>query len=445
MRSHAPSFARLGAFWFGIQAVWGAVLGLSLQARTNELGGAGALATYGAIATLGAIAAGVTQIAIGPIADYARARGRNHSAFVVGGAVVAAGALWEFYGSQTIAAELAAFLTLQFAMNVAAGPYQAIIPEYVGGERAGLASSWTAALQSAGNAAGAVIAAFVANAKIVAAALAVLLLSTAAMSVAHIRSLPLERMKPGAFRVSRTFADLFVSRALVFVGFYTMVDYLYFYVVRTLGVLPAHATQSNGVALLAFTLFGVAGAALAGRPSDQFDRRLIACGACAISIVALAVLCALPRAGVFFSAAAVMGFAWGAFLTADWALACVIVPRDSLATAFGVWNVALLAPQIVAPSLTTLVLALSGATHGPAGPRFALGLAAAEFALGAAWLWRLPAQPPRGVKFRELGITETTISARGTQSGPCPLGCVETGRILPSLPSQESGPSVTDF
>jgi hypothetical protein len=46
-------------------------------------------------------------------------------------------------------------------------------------------------------------------------------------------------------------------------------------------------------------------------------------------------------------------------------------------------------PQVIAPALTTLVLAHFGATAGPEGPRIAFALALGETLLGIAWLWRL--------------------------------------------------------
>ena len=390
-----PSFARLGAFWFGAQAVWGAVLGLSLQARTSELGGPHALALYGTIATLGAVVAAITQIATGPFADAVRARGRSRTGFLAWGTLVAAIALWDFYTSRTFGGEMAAFLMLQVGMNVATGPYQTIIPDYVQERRAGSASSWMAALQSAGNATGALIAAFVSDARAAGVLLAALLTASAAASATHVRNLTLAPVLRSRFRVTRAFVDLFASRAFIFVGFYTLLGYLYFYVARSLGMAAPHAVRTNGIALLVFTAAGALGAAAAGRIADRIDRRTVASAGCAVTVAALVALALAPRVEVFFIAATVAGFAWGAFLTADWALACSIVPRDALATAFGVWNLALLAPQVLAPALTTLVLGLLGAAGGGGlGPRIALGLAAVEFAAGAFWLWRLPAGRP---------------------------------------------------
>jgi hypothetical protein len=83
------------------------------------------------------------------------------------------------------------------------------------------------------------------------------------------------------------------------------------------------------------------------------------------------------------------GVGWGVFLVADWAIACRVLPANAMAASMGVWNLAVVLPQIVAPALTTLVLARLGLGAGAAGPRVAFSLALGETLLGIAWLWRL--------------------------------------------------------
>jgi hypothetical protein len=60
-----------------------------------------------------------------------------------------------------------------------------------------------------------------------------------------------------------------------------------------------------------------------------------------------------------------------------------------MASAMGVWNLAAAIPQIVAPALTAPLVSALDARSAGLGPRVALLLVVAEFALGAALLWRL--------------------------------------------------------
>lgn len=393
MPAKTPSPFRIAAFWLGIQAVWGALLGISLQARTIELvSGAHALVAYGRLATLGAIVAAVVQVAVGPWSDARRRRGSRRVEFYAAGALAGAIAIVWFYGAPNFVALTFAFVALQAALNFAIGPYQAIIPDAMPRARFGVASSWMAALQSAGNAVGALCAAFVSDARVLSGALAALVIGTGAVTCAHVRALTALQPQPARepIRITRAFVDLFVSRALVYVGFYTLLDYLLFYVSGTLGAASiAQAKAQSGVLILVFTVVGAVGAAVAARPSDRMDKRLVASLGAGLVIAALAVFVGAHGMTGAAVATLIAGLGWGIFLVADWAIACRVLPPGALATTMGVWNLALILPQIIAPAFTTLVLgrlALSGSAQGP---RAAFVLALGETLVGIAWLWRL--------------------------------------------------------
>jgi hypothetical protein len=57
----------------------------------------------------------------------------------------------------------------------------------------------------------------------------------------------------------------------------------------------------------------------------------------------------------------------------------------------GIWNLALLIPQIAAPFLATAVLSSLHLLQQSSAPRIAFVLAAIEVLGGVAWIWRLPA------------------------------------------------------
>jgi len=392
MPARTASPLRLALFWLGIQAVWGALLGISLQSRTIELAAGDALLAYGRLATAGAIVAAFAQVAIGIWSDARSRSGSRRLEFYAAGAFGGAIALIFFYDARTFAALAAAYVALQASLNVAIGPYQAIIPDFVERSRTGAASSWMAALQGAGNAVGALAASFIANARILSAALSALLLACWAVTSAHARTLA---MQPGSQehatpRITRAFVDLFISRALVYVGFYTLLGYLLFYVTGVLGAATlAGARLETGILIVTFTIVSAAGAALAARPSDRLDKRWVATIGAAAFIGALALFIASHALPGAVAATVLAGLGWGIFLVADWAIACRVLPAGSMAAAMGVWNLAIVLPQIAAPALTTAVLARLTLTASALGPRVAFGLALGETLIGIAWLWRL--------------------------------------------------------
>ncbi|HEY9181044.1 MAG TPA: MFS transporter [Candidatus Baltobacteraceae bacterium] len=388
MQLRDPNPFSLGAFWFGIQVVWGALLGVSLQARVTELAPTHALALFGALAATGAAVAAVTQIAVGIVSDRRHALGSRRIEFYASGACAAACALLWFYLAPSYAQLFASMIVLQIAMNVAIGPYQAVIPDFVPDAQVGTASSWMAALQSLGNACGALLAALVASRFTIALAIAAVLLASCAVTASHVTRLTPLPARSEPVRISRAFIDLFISRAFVFLGFYTLLGYLFFYVRDSLG---GDTKMLTGVIILAVTLSGAAGAVLAARPADRYDRRAIAAGGGGGFVLALiAFLFSHALAPIICSALAA-GIAWGVFSSGDWALGCRFLPRFALATGMGMWNLAVLIPQVAAPAAATAILAGVHALNTPGAPRIALVLAAFETVVGIAWIWRLPA------------------------------------------------------
>jgi MFS family permease len=388
MRPNTPNPALLGAFWFGIQMVWGALLGISLQARATQLAPQHELVAYGLLAGAGAAMAAISQIVTGIVSDRRRTRGSRRVEFYAAGALAGSAAVIWFYLAPSYAQLIAALLVLQLGLNVAIGPYQAAIPDFIEPKALGAASAWMAALQSLGNIAGALVASFVKSAVGAGTAIASTLLVTCAVTSAHVRKLEALRASPARVRITQTFADLFISRALVYVGFYTLLGYLLFYVRQTM---RGDAQTNTGMMLITFLIAAAIGAAVAGRPISKFDRRDVATIGGATFVAGLVVFLFAHGSAEVTAGAVIAGFAWGIFLTADWALGCAFLPRNALATAMGIWNLALLIPQILAPSLVTAVLAALRLLHNPDAPRIAFVMACVEVAAGLAWLRRLPA------------------------------------------------------
>jgi MFS family permease len=389
------SAARLCALNAGIQLIWGAILGVSLQARCLELvGRADAISSFSRLAAAGALIATIVQIVAGLISDRVRRRSGNRIPFYLGGTALAIPALFWFYIAPTFAQLILAFLALQFAMNVAGGPYQAVIPDFVAPNRRGGAASWMAAYQSLGNALGLIAAFAIRDAHLVALALAAPFAGTCAVTVAAVRGRSAagtaEALPPRLRGLGGPLGALLVSRGLINIGFFTLLDFLLFYVERSLGVPDAQLKLYTGTMFLGFTLAAVPGAIVAARPTDRYDKRIAVSVSVTVVICALALLAATPWIPLAYGAAALAGLGWGAFVTADWALAAALLPQDEMATAMGIWNAATALPQVVAPLVTAPLVTSLDASHAGAGPRGAIVLALLEFAAGAVAIWRLP-------------------------------------------------------
>jgi MFS family permease len=375
----------LGALWFGIQVVWTAILGIVLQERATSLG-PHAVAAYAAVAAAGAAAGGAIQVVAGILADRHRARAGDRRAFYRAGVALAVPALLALPVVPSLAALWMATLLLQLGMNIAGGPYQAIVSDYVEPERVGRASSWMSVHQFAGSVVGLSLASAV-HGLALGIALAVALAASWFVTDRYVASLAPRRHLTAPLRLDANARTVLASRGLINVGFYTLFGFLFFFVRESLGVTDARTT--TGILFLAFTISGVAGAALAGRPADRADKRVVVSVACVAIMFAVGAFAAAPNVRIALGCAIFSGAAWGAFFTADWAIAYAVLPREAMASAMGVWNLAAALPQIAAPAITAPLVTTLDARAAGLGPRAALLCVIVEFALGTAWLWRL--------------------------------------------------------
>ncbi|MEA2719433.1 MAG: hypothetical protein QOJ39_1297 [Candidatus Eremiobacteraeota bacterium] len=385
---------RLGAFWFGIQVVWTAVLGVVLQDRVTALA-PNAVNVYAAIAAVGAMLAAVVQVGAGILSDRRRARTGDRRLFYATGVAVAVPGVVLLSVAPSLAGACVAMLLLQLGMNLAAGPYQGIVGDYVEDERIGRASSWMSVHQFSGSVVGLVLTTLLHGLPL-GIALAACLAGGWLITDRYVARLPRTRDVIAPLRVDANMWTVLVSRALINVGFYTLFGFLFFFVRESLGV--AEPRTTTGILFLAFTIAGVIGAAFAGKPADRMDKRVVVTVACAAIAIAVGAFAAAPTFAVALVCAIGSGAAWGAFFTADWAIAYAVLPRAALASAMGVWNLAAAIPQVVAPAITAPVVTYFDTRAAGLGPRVALICVIVEFVIGTAWLWRLHLNPPALLK-----------------------------------------------
>jgi MFS family permease len=365
--------------------VWTAVIGVVLQDRVTALA-PNAVQTYAVVAATGALFAGIVQVAAGIVSDRVRARIGHRRPFYALGVAIAIPGLVVLPFAPSLAWLWIAWMVLQLGMNVAGGPYQGIVGDYVPADRIGRASAWMSVHQFSGSVVGIVLTT-VLHGVALGVALALALAGSWWITDAHASRLKKSPDAVVPLRIDAPVRIVLVSRALINVGFYTLFGFLFFFVRESLGMTDARTP--TGILILVFTIAGVAGAALAGRAADRIDKRVVVSVACAAIAVAVGAFALAPTFAVALVCALASGAAWGAFFTADWAIAYAVLPRTALAAAMGVWNLAAAIPQVVAPAITgPLVQYVDGRRPG-LGPRVALACVIVEFALGTLWLWRL--------------------------------------------------------
>lgn len=379
---------------FAHQFLWTALLVLTLPAQVVAIAGErnkdSALA---GVLVVGALVAAVTQIGAGWLSDRATLRLGRRRPFIVVGTLVALAGLYLMSEARTIAALTAAFLVLQLGFNVAQAAYQAIVPDRVPTEQRGGASGLLALLAMLGVMAAALIAGatlkdgdFASFRRVYLIVIGLNLLLTTTTTLALRDDPPCQRQASSrgltrldlaalwrrlwaATRAAPDFAWVFITRFLIMMGYFTVLDFLLYYVRDELGA----ASATHVVSLL--TLAVIASAAItsffAGSLSDRVGRKPIVYASAGLMAAVSLAFIITHTVGLALVVAALWGLGWGAFQSVDWALATDALPRPArpgeatnFARYMGIWSLAITLPQVLAPAIGPLISAANGHARG---------------------------------------------------------------------------------
>jgi MFS family permease len=390
-RQGAQNQFALAAYWFAWELHWAALLGATLQAQIarfmppTEYGRATAL-----LGAVGATLAIVSQYGAGRASDVARVR----LPFIVVGTLADVVALYAFAFAPSFGAVVLSFAAIQISLNIAGGPYQALIPDRIAKAAQGKASAYMGLMRLAGTAGGLLLAKLVVHQPgpnvtpemfthsfllLVSIISGVLLLGLAA-TLLGVREQPGDVASPEPVLAdwpSRTsFWWLIVSRAFVSAGLYLILPFLGFYLRFAQHV---ERYQSASLSLLLLMVgCSLLGTVPAGMLGDLFSKKsiiYIALGLLAAGALALAFVTTLPPLTIL---AIALGVGWGAYYSVDWALATNLLPEGRAGALMAIWNLGASAPQVAAPVIGGLLV-----DH--------VNAATEDLGLGYRWLFALVA------------------------------------------------------
>jgi MFS family permease len=279
-----------------------------------------------------------------------------------------------------------------------------LIPDQVPAEQRGIASGWIGLMAMLGVIAGSLaasrmvkegdLASFGRLYTLIVVVMVVFTLTT----VLVLREEPLQRTTPLDARAilrhfkfdPRAYPDfiwVFVTRALVMMGYFTVLDFLYYYVRDELGRNGASAgvlqISSAVVVAAALTVF------FAGWISDRVGRKAVVYASAGMMAVVSLAFIVTHTLGVAVIVGALWGLGWGAYQSVDWALATDVLPRPdkadgatSFARYMGIWSLAITLPQVVAPAIGPLIQLVNDHT-GQGGYTLMFCLVFVYFLLGA--------------------------------------------------------------
>ena len=400
----------LSCFWFAYNVQWGALLGIVLPSQIAAVAGEHRKELFnGLIPPIGALIALVLTPVAGALSDRSRSRFGRRRPFILAGTIVnMLFMLWlgGFRQGSSVALFVLATLGVQLGGNWAGGPYAGLIPDLVPKGQRGSASGWMALMSSLGTLVGALSAGQLARGgsyraidTLIVLTLALMLVVTLAGVRENPASGPAEPLRLGAFvrdflpdrRRHRDFYWVLLTRAMVTMGIYSVFTFFEYFLKDVIRVRDPEQQASYLIGTI--IAGGIVTALIAGRLSDRWGRKplvYLSGGTMALaSIVFVAVAC-FPSLGFMFVVGALFGLGYGAYQAADWALAVDVLPEGgNAARDMGIWHVALVLPQVIAPALTGLTLTAFKSASLLLGYTVVFVMTAAWFVLGTVFVRRV--------------------------------------------------------
>ena len=387
MPSHTPLLApsetelrprdyfHLSLLWFALSFHWAALLAIILPQLVEGFVPPEVKGAYAALLfATGALVSTFVQMYVGWRSDHSSHPLGRRRPFIAAGLLLNLIPLLLLPFVHSFAALLLVFLGIQVFLNIANGPYQALIPDLVPRHRHGVASAYMGLNTILGQAGGLALAGLFTGPRslllpalspqsrllLVVVAIAAVLLLTGSLTIWRIGEQPIPPRDRVSFlrslklmfdlRLRRhvSFLWLLVSRFFINMGFYTATFFLRFYIKDTLHT-GARAEFFTFLIMGIATVAALAGNWPAGLVADRASKKRVIYVSCALTGLAALVFLFTDSWRVALGAAVFFGAGYGAFCAVDWALACNLLPPGDPARYMGIWHLAFTLPQAAAP------------------------------------------------------------------------------------------------
>jgi Na+/melibiose symporter-like transporter len=354
-------YLKITVFGFALAALWGSLHAIILPSRLLDLVSASEKSTYlGLLTFAGLMLAIIVQPIAGAISDRSGFAWGRRRPFILGGTLAAMLFLAGIGWGGSFLSIFVIYCLLQIASNTTQGPYQAFIPDLVPQEKRGLASGVKGFLEIAGGVALLYPIAILMDRYsageggwlwLALAMLGAVLLAAMVITILTVKERPGRvgaRFFPlpsiyQSFRINiranRDFIWFILSRLFILMAFTTLQTFAMYFLMDVVGVAnPATATAR-------FSIVAIVGMLVvaypAGRLSDRIGRRPIALTAGLLGALAiLLIFLSGQDFTLIMLCGGLVGIAFGAFMSSNWALAIDLVPKGEEARYLGLTNLA---------------------------------------------------------------------------------------------------------
>jgi len=141
-------------------------------------------------------------------------------------------------------------------------------------------------------------------------------------------------------------------------GVYSVIPFFQYFFSDVMDRKDAALMSSITIATLVIT--SIPATIFAGKLSDKIGRKIMVYASTFLMAAGCFILCIVsffPYLPAVFVLSAVIGVGYGAYQAVDWALALdVLPPNANIAKDMGIWHLAFVLPQVIAPVLTGAIL-----------------------------------------------------------------------------------------
>ncbi len=397
---------QISIYWFGINAIWGALDGVILQERVPDLVAQGTGGTAIAVIKVAAVMiAIVVQPTVGNISDYTMSRWGRRKPYIAIGATLDVVFLVGIATSQTFFAVMAFVVLLQFSSNFAQGPFQGYIPDLVGAQQVALASALVGIMSILGNVGGIAIASVGYSSTppdftVPLIAVGVVEFLTMVGTVLWVREGRQARDREGRgwgsvaaeawgtdILKERSYVWLVASRLFFLTGVSMISGLSVLYLGRSMGLSDDEKGLWVKITAVIIAIAIVITSLPAAKLSDRVGRKAVIYAACVLGAVGMTILTVAPSLPVAEAGILCVGIGAGAFLAVDWALMTDIIPKAASGRYMGMSNVATASAGAFALIIGGPVIDIvGGVDESGAGPRAALMIGIVLFIVAAALL-----------------------------------------------------------
>ncbi len=386
-------------FNFAISFMWMALLANILPTCVLNFVGEIKKGTYlGTLTTAGAAIALFTNPIVGLISDNSSFKIGKRRFFMIYGTILLTIALLFFTYAKTFILFFISFLFIQFFANFASAPFLALIPDTVPEKQRGVSSGLMGLFNTLGRIFGVLIAGYFlghpeitknimlafphslkgitqkvfGNSPLAILIFIIIIINFICLAITIIKVKEPPQIQKGkkltlslfidAFffntKENSSFAYFLLSRGLNTLAIFTLLTFLLYYIKDYLGVGNIEeANQKISFLMFIISVVAVPSAIYSGYLSDKMGKRKILLYISSFIMIGSSVLFIIVKT---FSMALIVGVifgcSFGAYDTLSWAFGFDLLPKDSSAKNVGIFNIANILPQVIAPAIGGILL-----------------------------------------------------------------------------------------